>query len=185
MYLPEPVFALVLDYLTDGRPARRVLAGCRVGRTVVEGWQATHKGRRSDDLHSVTRYALDLAAYMVHSENGDSPGVHNIWYNGDIRRVWYIALIVRHEAAGRMGKFLAGTWRHPPFVHMPTFGIWNARLFYDYPPCIIAVDIVSPAEYVKWRAHYEYFIFWNGTSASSEDGLKISKDVYAGLGRVL
>jgi hypothetical protein len=186
MYLPDPVFALVLSYLTDGRPARRVLAGCRVGRTVVEGWQATHRGRRSDDLQSVIRYALDIAAYMVHSENKGTRGALHFWYRYLNVPARYIALIVKPEAIERMAKFLMGTWRHPPFVHIPAFGIANARLVYDYSPCLIVAEIISPDEYVKCRDHYEYFIFWDGTSANStEDALQINKDVHAGFGRVL
>jgi hypothetical protein len=75
MYLPEPLLALVVSYVTDGQPARRILAGCRRGQ-VVKGWKSEDtveycmwvaNGTWFSNWGAVRR-ALDIAAYVVARE---------------------------------------------------------------------------------------------------------------------
>jgi hypothetical protein len=183
MYLPDPLFALVLSHLTDGRPARRALAECRLGRA-VEGWRATHPIYGHNTRWSVIRCALDIAAYMVNSES-DGGGNVKIWFGNHKMPMKRIALIITRRGDESVAELLMGWWRHRPCIEMPIVSVTHSRLVYEYSPCIIWVDIISPDDYAKRRDDYEYFIFWIGTTASQDIMLDITHRIRAGLGQTL
>jgi hypothetical protein len=157
MYLPDPLFELVLSYVTDGQPARRVLARC--GRDqVVKGWKSADSAEFCMWVANGTwfsnwgaiRRALDIAAHVVASEEAGREHIANI------------ALILPDRFAGerdaiaRVRRALQGEWvLFPPGPLIAAFGTWSP-LSYEYSPPIL-VTITSVSSYLNFSA-YAYFV---------------------------
>jgi hypothetical protein len=168
MYLPEPLLALVVSYITDGQPARRILAGCRRGQ-VVKGWKSEDtveycmwvaNGTWFSNWGAVRR-ALDIAAYVTAKEAGEHARL--------------VALIVPDHVASstvtlaRTRLALTGEWAlFPRRAYIDVYS--GADIFYDYEPRVF-VDILSVSSYLNFTA-YVYFICLLDINGCSSEQLK-------------
>jgi hypothetical protein len=112
MYLPDPLFALVLSHLTDGRPAERVLTRFDRSRP-VKGWQPGWGPAWADGLlhrpgrdWGAVRRLIDTAVHLrLRTElAGD-------WH--------YFCLLCMPQDTNRVLRCLLGHWPAPPGIIQP------------------------------------------------------------------
>lgn len=177
MFIPDPLLALVVSYHTDGKPARRALAGCRRDQ-VVKGWKTgdtveycmwVANGTWFSNWGAVRR-ALDIAAYVVARETGER------------EHAMYIAFLVpdsttrNNTEVAQMRRALRGEWtlfpRHP---HIENSG--HKSMFYDYYPRLY-VHFMSVSLYLQF-CDYPYFIALLDINGCSPEQLKELQKIQA------
>jgi hypothetical protein len=120
MHIPEPVFDLVLAYVTDGDPARRVLDHFDRGRPVA-GWrpdEGTWRARRAlcdpgRDWGAVRRL-MDTVVYLA---------------GGACRRIDHKIVLAYCGPPRTVLQCLLGSWRAPVGVAQPVRAVTDAHRF--------------------------------------------------------
>lgn len=184
MFIPDPLLALVVSYHTDGKPARRALAGCRRDQ-VVKGWKSgpveycmwVANGTWFSNWGAVRR-ALDIAAYVVARET-----------TGERENAIYMAFLVpdsvtrNNTEVAQMRRALRGEWtlfpRHPCIENSG-----HKSMFYDYYPRLY-VHFMSVSLYLRF-CDYPYFIcLLDINGCGSEQMQELKKRENEGRGRIL
>jgi hypothetical protein len=114
MYIPEPLFVLVLAYVTDGQPARRVLTHFDRARP-VRGWQLAWGpawaggllNRPGRDWGAVRRL-IDTAVHLY---------IKRGWAGWKDAHSFMVACMPRDT--NRALRCMLGTWPAPPGVDQP------------------------------------------------------------------
>jgi hypothetical protein len=135
MYLPEPVFGLLLSYVTDGDPARRLLthfdpaqpvrgwkpawSGGLPSRPVWGGRQLTRPGR---DWGAIRRF-IDVTVHLYLRDGGGlAPSAKQ-----------YFTVACSARDVEPVIRCLEGHWPAPQGVAQPTLGVMPfGRLVYNY-----------------------------------------------------
>jgi hypothetical protein len=136
MYIPGPVFELVLSYVTDGQPARRALARARLER-MVAGWEADGRWAMYRHHGRCMIKQLDIQAYISSRYCGHAPIV--VIYHPNYNFEWLMEL-------------LRGTWGAPSFVLSSVYTVSRFTQEYYY-SSVVSLHFVTPMQWVQpWRS---------------------------------
>lgn len=131
VYLPEPLFALVLAHLTDGEPTRRILrrSGPALGRALGRDW-------------GETRRLVDIVAYTLRRKSQHKGNVRMLMIVGDEPSAEVRAACFFRRAQPRATYPLKYTWEITQVL------LRLHLVHYDYLGCsYVSCEIVKSNEY--------------------------------------
>jgi hypothetical protein len=136
MYLPDLVFELVLSYVTDGDPARRVLAGFDPNRR-VRGWKPNrsipytrHLLMHSRDWGAVRRLIDTLVYLNFTGRRRSMHGISVICPMGENNRTWW-NLMGDWAAGSPLGTMRVGYVALTGGRHRLAYGMGSHRFEVD------------------------------------------------------